>query len=283
MVRSSPQVAWLRSDLAANAGAPVLAYWHHPRYSSGAHGSSTSMRTFWEVLYRAGAELVLNGHDHDYERFAPQDPWGGRDDLHGIRQFVVGTGGAELRPRASSAPNSEVFKTVYGVLRLTLRADGYDWRFVPVRGSTWTDAGSGDIHTPRTQRTFVASADTYVDEARPQVTHGRSASLWTDGDTGSGLDRRSYLRFTVVGVTGRVRRATLRLWVTNATRDGPLVRSTGTGWSETGMTWRSRPSPAGPSVADAGALTSGSWAEFDVTALVTRDGTLCLRAAADIG
>jgi hypothetical protein len=269
---SSPQVAWLRNDLAANAGAPVLAYWHHPRYSSGAHGSATSMQTFWEVLYRAGAEVVLSGHDHDYERFAPQDPWGGRDVGYGIRQFVVGTGGAGLRPRASRAPNSEVFRAAHGVLRLTLRADRYDWRFVPVEGTTWTDTGSGPVHGARTQRTFVATADTYVDEARPRTSPGHSASLWVDGDTGGGLDRQSYLRFVLVGVTGRVRRATLRLWVTNATRDGPRVRRIATGWSEASVTWRDRPSAAGPSVADAGALAAGAWADFDVTPLVTRDG-----------
>ena len=269
----SPQVAWLRSDLASNAAAPVLAYWHHPRYSSGAHGSDTAMRTFWEVLYRAGAEVVLNGHDHDYERFAPQDPWGGRDDTYGIRQFVVGTGGADLRPRTSTAANSEVFKTAHGVLRLTLRSDGYTWRFLPVEGTTWTDTGSGTTHAARTTRTFVATADTFVDEALPQTSHGTSSRLWMDGDTGSGLDRRSYLQFRIVGVTGRVRRARLRLWVTDATRDGPRVRATGADWSESAMTWRTRPAATGPSGADTGALAAGTWAEFDVTSLVTRDGT----------
>ncbi len=230
------------------------------------------MRTFWELLYRAGAEVVLNGHDHDYERFAPQDPWGGRDDSYGIRQFVVGTGGADLRPRTSTAVNSQVYKRAHGVLRLTLRPDRYDWRFMPVAGTTWTDTGSGATHPARTQRTFVATADTYVDEARPATSQGRSPTVWTDGDTRAGLDRRSYIRFSVVGVSGRVRRATLRLWVTNATRDGPRVRSTSTDWSEARMTWRTRASAVPPSVADAGALAAGAWAEFDVTPLVSGDG-----------
>jgi len=142
----SPQVDWLRQDLARHAGAHILAYWHHPLFSSGSHGSSSSVRTFWKVLYQAGAELVLNGHDHDYERFARQDASGRLDNRHGIREFVVGTGGAPLRPRASEAPNSRTFRRVHGVLELTLRSDGYSWRFVPVGRTTWTDTGSTRTH-----------------------------------------------------------------------------------------------------------------------------------------
>ena len=96
---SSAQVTWLKADLAANAGDHVLAYFHHPRYSSGEHGNEGGVQTLWEVLYAAGAELVLNGHDHSYERFAPQDPWGRADATFGIREFVVGTGGTALRPQ----------------------------------------------------------------------------------------------------------------------------------------------------------------------------------------
>ena len=145
----SPQVAWLRRDLALHPDAHVLAYWHHPLFSSGQHGSSSSVRTFWKVLYAAGAEIVLSGHDHDYERFARQDPTGHLDNAHGIREFVVGTGGATLRPRAGHARNSRAFRRSHGVLRLTLRPDGYDWRFVAVGRSTWTDAGSTRTHTVR--------------------------------------------------------------------------------------------------------------------------------------
>jgi len=142
----SPQVAWLHQDLLLHAGAHILAYWHHPLFSSGMHGSSTSVRTFWKELYKAGAELVLNGHDHDYERFARQDAWGHLDNGRGIREFVVGTGGAPLRPRAGKARNSRAFRSIHGVLDLTLRPDGYDWRFVPVAALTWTDSGSNRTH-----------------------------------------------------------------------------------------------------------------------------------------
>ncbi len=268
----SPQVDWLQDDLAANAGEPVLAYWHHPRFSSGPHGSSSSMRTFWEVLYAAGAEVVLSGHDHDYERFAPQDPTGERDDRNGIRQFVVGTGGGDLRSGSGSEPNSEAFQSVHGVLRLTLRADGYDWKFVPVAGETWTDSGSDKTHHSQSSQTFQATADAHVDQALSRVAFGRRAHLWADAATGDDLDRRIYIRFRVTGLTGPVRRATLGLWVTNRTQDGPRVRPTSTAWSESRLTWHNRPVPTGPAVADAGALAAGTWAEFDVTSLVQGNG-----------
>ena len=143
---SSAQVTWLKADLSANAGDHVLAYFHHPRYSSGLHGNEGGVQTLWEVLYAAGAELVLNGHDHSYERFAPQDPWGRADTTFGIREFVVGTGGTALRPKSRNVANSEVFSASHGVLKLTLRADGYDWAFVPIAGKSFTDAGTGTTH-----------------------------------------------------------------------------------------------------------------------------------------
>src|SRR4029079_14602312 len=89
---TSAQAGWLRANLAANKGKDVLAYWHHPRFSSGTHGSSADLQPFWEILYAGGADVVRSGHDHDYERFARQDPWGRADTPYGIRQFVVGTG-----------------------------------------------------------------------------------------------------------------------------------------------------------------------------------------------
>lgn len=144
----SPQVRWLKRDLAANADRNVLAYWHHPRFSSGAHGNDASVRTFWDVLYANGADVVLNGHDHDYERFAPQDPGGRADPRYGIRQFVVGTGGTRVRGRSSRAANSQVFASTHGVLRLVLRPDSYAWRFIPIKGRSFRDAGSTRTHGP---------------------------------------------------------------------------------------------------------------------------------------
>jgi hypothetical protein len=123
----------------------TLAIWHHPRFSSGVHGNDPAVDPFWQALHAAGAELVVNGHDHDFERFAPQDPSGVADDA-GIREFVVGTGGAALRDFATLVPNSQVRAANYhGVLELTLHPNGYGWRFVSVEG-TFSDQGSGACH-----------------------------------------------------------------------------------------------------------------------------------------
>jgi hypothetical protein len=141
----SPQEQWLRADLAAHPTTCTLAYWHHPRFSSGKHGSAPEMQAFWEALYAYGADVVLAGHDHSYERFAPQDPSGKRDEVRGIRQFVVGTGGAKLRSFEENLPNSEVREAeTWGVLKLTLHPTSYAWKFipVPVKGKTFTDSGS---------------------------------------------------------------------------------------------------------------------------------------------
>jgi hypothetical protein len=146
--QASPQETWLRADLAAHPNRCTLAYWHAPRFSSGKHGDDLRMRAIWEDLYAAGAEVVLNGHDHDYERFAAQTPTGGLDPAGGIREFVVGTGGRGLRPISSLQPNSERFNSnTYGVLKLTLHPDGYDWQFAPGgAGGGFTDSGSGTCH-----------------------------------------------------------------------------------------------------------------------------------------
>lgn len=140
---TSPQTKWLKADLAANPRRCVLAYWHHPRFSSGAHGNHTKVAAFWEALYAARADVIISGHDHDYERFKKLTPWGSYS-ARGIRTFVVGTGGATLRPFGTILANSLVRNsTTFGVLKLTLRTGSYDWRFVPQAGKTFTDAGSG--------------------------------------------------------------------------------------------------------------------------------------------
>lgn len=143
----SAQVRWLREDIAATPRACTAAIWHHPRFSSGTHGNNERVQTFWEMLYEAGVDLILNGHDHTYERFAPMNGKGERDDARGMREIVVGTGGAGLYPFLTVKPNSEVRDNkTWGVLKLTLRANSYDWEFVPVEGSTFTDRGTGACH-----------------------------------------------------------------------------------------------------------------------------------------
>ena len=134
---------WLETDLRAHPSACIAAYWHHPRFSSGTSGGDEAVGAFWKVLYNHGASVVFNGHDHDYERFASQDPSGHRDPARGIREFVVGTGGASIGSFGGAAPNSEVRNNrSYGVLALTLRPGGYDWRFVSAAGDSFTDSGS---------------------------------------------------------------------------------------------------------------------------------------------
>lgn len=143
----SPMVSWLKRDLAANPARCTAAYWHNPLFSSGEHGNGTQMRTVWSALYRANADVVINGHDHDYERFAPQNPGGKLDRSRGIREFVVGTGGRELRPFDKIQPNSRSRSAgAFGVLKLTLGAGSYNWKFVPVAGETFTDSGTGRCH-----------------------------------------------------------------------------------------------------------------------------------------
>jgi 3',5'-cyclic AMP phosphodiesterase CpdA len=127
------QLLWLKDDLAAHPARCTLAYWHAPLYSSGGHSASDHMREAWRLLYEAGAELVLSGHDHDYERFAPQDADGKLDEAQGLRQFVVGTGGAFLTPFRWIADHSEVrHNWRHGVLKLQLKENGYAWEFLAV-------------------------------------------------------------------------------------------------------------------------------------------------------
>jgi alkaline phosphatase len=143
----SRQLDWLKADLAAHPTLCTVAIWHHPRFSSGEHGDDVRSADFWNVLYSAGAEIVLNGHDHDYERFAPQDPEGRLDPARGIREFVVGTGGAPLRLFNPPVANSELRQAkAYGILVLDLAPGGYDWHFLSVTGRAFSDNGSGVCH-----------------------------------------------------------------------------------------------------------------------------------------
>ena len=143
----APMLRWLKEDLAANPKACTLAYWHHPLFSSGNHGNNAYINPIWDALYAANADVVVNGHDHIYERFAPQNPSGVADSDMGIREFVVGTGGAYHSPLGRILPNSEVRNTdTHGILKLTLHQTSYDWEFVPVEGQTFTDSGSANCH-----------------------------------------------------------------------------------------------------------------------------------------
>jgi hypothetical protein len=148
----SPQEQWLRADLAAHPVTCTLAYWHHPRFSSGTiHGSNTRVQPLWQALYDFGADVVLAGHEHNYERFAPQDPQGVTDQVRGIRQFVVGSGGRSHYSIGNPIANSEVRNDdTYGVLKLTLHSNSYTWEFVSEAGKTFIDSGSASCVTNET-------------------------------------------------------------------------------------------------------------------------------------
>lgn len=146
---TSVQGNWLKQDLEEHRAGCTLAYFHKPLFSSGLkHGNDLEVKPLWDILYHFGADVVLNGHDHDYERFAPQDPNGTADSQHGIREFVVGTGGKNShRVFGTAHPNSEVRQAnTFGVLKLTLHPKSYDWEFVPEAGKTFTDSGTARCH-----------------------------------------------------------------------------------------------------------------------------------------
>jgi calcineurin-like phosphoesterase family protein len=137
------QYNWLKNDLITHSNACTLAYWHIPLFSSGGRAASNS-KPFWDLLYQYDADVVLNGHDHIYERFAPQDDKGKADPEHGIRQFTVGVGGGGVYKFGKTAANSEVRdNSTYGVLKLTLSPGRYAWQFVPMPGSRFSDTGTG--------------------------------------------------------------------------------------------------------------------------------------------
>ena len=142
----SPQYTWLENDLKTHSARCTLAFWHIPLFSSGGRANDNSQDLF-TLLYDYNADVVLNGHDHIYERFAPQRYDGTRDAARGIREFIVGTGGSNHTSIAAVQPNSEVRNAdTFGVLKLTLYPDHYDWQFIPVPGDTFADSGTTYCH-----------------------------------------------------------------------------------------------------------------------------------------
>jgi acid phosphatase type 7 len=295
---SSPQGLWLQQDLAANQNLCTLAYWHIPLFSSGGRANSNT-QALWQILYNNNIEVVLNGHDHIYERFAPQAPNGTLDTVRGIREFIVGTGGSNHTSLASIAANSQVRNTdTFGILKLTLHPGSYDWQFVPEPGKTFSDSGTGlcqgsgqTIPTtgpsptpgplptvtptppqvdplPTTAFTFSPIADAYVNQSSPTTNYGTSTQLRTDG---SPLVR-SYMRFDVRNLAGRVARATLRVYASSALSVGYDVRAlTGGIWSESTINYNNAPA-FGSALGGSGSVLAGGWTNVDITSLITGDG-----------
>lgn len=140
----SAQLGWLRTELETNRFTCTLAYWHRPLFSSGPNGNQFDTKILWTTLMEFGVDVVLNGHDHLYERFAPQDA-DARGTPTGIREFVAGTGGAHLYTFGAPQGNSQVRASTYGILILTLIPNGYSWDFAP-SGSSFRDTGSDACH-----------------------------------------------------------------------------------------------------------------------------------------
>lgn len=141
------QLNWLKEELTSNKQSCTLAFWHHPVFSSGGHGNNENMQDAWKMLAEAKVDIVLTAHDHDYERFAPLDANGDRDDKQGIRSFVVGTGGAKLTPMFLPKGTTEIRdNATHGVLKLSLHDKSYEWEFLPVPGQSFTDKGKGVCH-----------------------------------------------------------------------------------------------------------------------------------------
>ena len=188
----SPQELWLKADLAANSGKNVIAIWHKPRFSSGVT-SYTALQAFYQDIYDAGVDILLEGHDHIYERMQPIDPTGAVDTTYGVRQFTVGTGGAALQSYNGSFPATVTGSgTTFGVLKLTLHPTSYDWVFLPIAGQTYTDSGSAAVHGAPTS----GSSTYYVDNtngscsdsgsgsaAAPFCTIGKAASVLQPGES----------------------------------------------------------------------------------------------------
>lgn len=276
----SSQEQWLRADLAARSNACTLAAWHHPRFSSGVHGNDATVQALWQALYDYNADLVLSGHDHNYERFGPQTATGTLDNTRGIRSFVVGTGGKELRALGTTIrANSELrSNNSLGILKLTLHAESYDWQFVPIPGHTLADAGSAACNLgapppppPQTTLTVLANADAYVFQDKPKTNYGSATTLLVDGSPAA----RAYLKFPVAGIgTKTVVSAVLRVYAVDPSDEGGrLHRVASTSWSEKSIKWSNAPAYDAAILGAIGSVVINTWYELDVKSQITGDGT----------
>jgi hypothetical protein len=255
--RGGAQELWLRADLAANPGRCTLAVQHHPRYSSGHDGDNTFMSDLYQDLYDAGADVLLSGHSHDYERFAQQDNAAQLDTQRGIRQFVVGTGGAFFTGLGTRHANSQASQnTTFGVLALTLHSSSYDWRFQPEAGKTYTDSGSTPCHagTPVSDDFSISASPVSVSVTAGQPVTSTISTAVTSGVaqsvslSASGLPAGVTASFNPASVTaGQGSVLTLSTQASTVPGSYP-VTVTGTGSSashSTPITLTVNPQPAG--------------------------------------
>ncbi len=313
---SSPQGKWLAADLAAHSNFCTLAYWHIPLFSSGGRASSNT-KSIWQTLYNNDVDVVLNGHDHIYERFAPQAPDGTVDTARGIREFIVGSGGANHTSLVVIAANSELQNAnTYGVLKLTLHPTSYDWQFVPEAGKTFTDSGTGMCHgnapvatptrtaspagtltntptptstgvasptaTPTAAQagnlfTFAPSDDAYIYQTNGNTNYGSATTLQTDNSPVKNI----LLKFNVSGLNGQtITSAKLRLYAVDPSdKGGDFYRVSDTTWQQGTVTWNNAPAANATLLASLGSVSVNTWYEVDVTSLITGNGTYSLRVS----
>jgi hypothetical protein len=280
----SEQEQWLRADLAAHPVACTLAYWHHPRFSSGVlHGSNVRMQPLWQALYDHGADVVLAGHEHNYERFAPQDPQGVADPVRGIRQFVVGSGGRSHYSITNSIANSEVHNTdTYGVLKLVLHSYSYSWEFIPEAGEIFADSGTAPCVTFESSASsdiliFTPTGDATVKSNSPDINYGFASQLQADNAPYDNF----LIKFEVAGINDRpVLSAKLRLHnVNQSDLGGDFYYVADNAWAENSVTWNTAPVAGSPNIASLGPVTKDTWYEIDLSSLIQRDGTYTFRVS----
>jgi len=307
---TSPQGKWLAADLAAHSNYCTLAYWHIPLFSSGGRASSNT-QSIWQTLYNNNVDVVLNGHDHIYERFAPQTPNGTLDTARGIREFIIGSGGANHTSLATIFANSEIRNVdTFGILKLTLHPTSYDWQFVPEAGKSFTDTGTGNCHgatssgtplptatktntplpttaisltptrTPLSTAlgslfTFTPLADAYIDQTTASTNFGSAATLQTDNSP----VKNFLLKFNVTGINNQqIRSAKLRLYTMDASgKGGDVYRVNDNTWQEGTVTWNNAPAADTTLLASLGTVSVNTWYELDLTSLITSAGTYSLR------
>ncbi len=279
----TPQYNWLQQDLAASAPACTIAYFHHPVYSVGPQGDTPSMDPIWSLLYTYGVDLVLTGHDHDYQRWVPLDG-SGNPNPNGITEFVVGSGGHGIQNFVRT--DSRLAKGVsssgsFGALRLQLGSTSASYAFINTAGSI-LDSGTVSCQaapaptvtptpspTPASSTTFADVADAYVDSSNPTVNNGKLTTLRTDASP----IINSYLRFNVQGTSGPVSRATLKIFANSSLSAGYQAHSVADNtWGETTINYNNAPA-LGSTINTSGAVAGGTWVSVDVTSFVTGNGT----------
>lgn len=308
---SSAQVQWLIKDLDANTTPCTLVVYHHPVLSIGPQGDTTRMNTIWSILASHGVELVLDGHDHSYQRWKPLNGSLSPNPA-GTTEIVDGTGGQGVQSFTRSDSRVAASAVEYGALKLSLYSDRANYQFINLSGTIkdsgtvlCTRSSSGSTATPaptltktptsvsttppastatktptpiptmgRTNTfTFLPLVDAYVDSTYPSTNYGTRTTLRVDASPVV----RSYLRFSVNGLSGTVAKATLRIYANSGSSTGFQVRSvSSTTWGETTITYSNAPSVSSTVTGSSGAVNAGAWSAVDVTPLVSGNGTISL-------